>query len=1033
MIRALLFNRRLLALAVGFLLVLGFSAVQTLPRLEDPSLVVRNATVLTFYPGADAERVEALVSKPIEDALRGLSEIKTLASTSRAGISLVAIELRDEIVEVAPVWSLVRDKLDDAAPSLPPEAGAPRLDDERGAAYTLQVSLTWTGEGPANGLILRRYAEALQDRLRNLPGTDHVRLYGAAAEQIEVILEPAALAAAGLSVDRVAAATAAADVRAPAGEVVGLRGRFPVELDGSFDSLERLRAVPLAGEGGQALRLGDLAAVRRGLAEPPGEIALFQGRPAIHVAARMGGGLRVDGWAAAAREAVADFAAGLPPGIEAAIAFDQSGYTEQRLAEVTRSLLLGLAIVVAVLFLTMGWRSALVVGLALPVTALLALGLFRPLGLEIHQMSVIGMIVALGLMVDNAIVMTNAVRHDLVRGLSAYEAVRGALRGLALPLAASTVTTVLAFMPIVLLPGGAGEFIGPLALAVIAALLASYLVAIFFVPAFAPLLFGRAAAGGGWLAGGLSLPILARGFRGLLRLVAARPIAAIAAAFALPVIGFASFPTFQVAFFPPVDRDQFRLELRLPAAASIRETEALVQRVDAELRATEGVRQVQWTLGASAPMVYYNVLGGEDANPAFAMAIVDTASLDATTRLVPELQRHLDAAFPEAQTVIRSYEQGPPFQAPLELRVYGPELSVLADLGRDLAAVMAATPQVTHARALLHADAPKLRLAVDEQQARLAGLDLSAVAGQLDAALAGRAGGFLLEETQRLPVVLRYPEAWRADPQRLAGLPLAVPGALSSGGAGLPLAAVAEARLEPAWSGIERRDGGRLQIVRGYLEAAALPSAALTRIEAALAETGFALPPGYRLEIGGEAEQRGEAVGKLLASVAMLVVLMVTTVALTFNSFRRTAIVFLAGLQALGLGLLALKLTGFPFGFVIIVGVMGLVGVAINASIIIVSALDADPAARRGEPAAIAAVVGGPVARHVWSTTITTVGGFVPLMLAPGAFWPPFAQTVAGGLALATVIAFLFTPAAYRLLALSSRRRGQAAAATAPA
>lgn len=1025
MIRALLFNRRLLALAVGFLLVLGFSAVQTLPRLEDPSLVVRNATVLTFYPGADAERVEALVSKPIEDALRGLSEIETLSSTSRAGISLVAIELRDEIVEVAPVWSLVRDKLDDAAPALPPEAGAPRLDDERGAAYTLQVSLTWTGEGPANGLILRRYAEALQDRLRNLPGTDHVRLYGAAEEQIEVILEPAALAAAGLSVDRVAAATAAADVRAPAGEVVGSQGRFPVELDGSFDSLERLRAVPLAGEGGQALRLGDLADVLRGLAEPPGEIALFQGRPAVHVAARMGGGLRVDGWAAAAREAVADFAAGLPPGIEAAIAFDQSGYTEQRLAEVTRSLLLGLAIVVAVLFLTMGWRSALVVGLALPVTALLALGLFRPLGLEIHQMSVIGMIVALGLMVDNAIVMTNAVRHDMLRGLSAYAAVRGALRGLALPLAASTVTTVLAFMPIVLLPGGAGEFIGPLALAVIAALLASYLVAIFFVPAFAPLLFGRAAAGGGWLAGGLSLPILARGFRGLLRLVAARPIAAIAAAFALPVVGFASFPTFQVAFFPPVDRDQFRLELRLPAAASIRETEALVQRVDAALRATEGVRQVQWTLGASAPMLYYNVLGGEDANPAFAMAIVDTASLDATTRLVPELQRHLDAAFPEAQAVIRAYEQGPPFQAPLELRVYGPELPVLADLGRELAAVMAATPQVTHARALLHADAPKLRLAVDEQQARLAGLDLSAVAGQLDAALAGRAGGFLLEETQRLPVVLRYPEAWRSDPQRLAGLPLAVTG---GGGAGLPLGAVAETRLEPAWSGIERRDGGRLQIVRGYLEAGALPAVVLARVEAALGEAGFALPPGYRLEIGGEAEQRGEAVGKLLASVAMLVVLMVTTVALTFNSFRRTAIVFLAGLQALGLGLLALKLTGFPFGFVIIVGVMGLVGVAINASIIIVSALDADPAARGGEPAAIAAVVGGPVARHVWSTTITTVGGFVPLMLAPGAFWPPFAQTVAGGLALATVIAFLFTPAAYRLLALSSRRRGQAAA-----
>ena len=236
---------------------------------------------------------------------------------------------------------------------------------------------------------------------------------------------------------------------------------------------------------------------------------------------------------------------------------------------------------------------------------------------------------------------------------------------------------------------------------------------------------------------------------------------------------------------------------------------------------------------------------------------------------------------------------------------------------------------------------------------------------------------------------------------------------------GLPLAAVAESYLAPSWSVITRRNAERVQLVQGYLVADALPAVSMAqldaKLQAAIDAGEIRLPPGYRIETGGEAAERDEAVSQLLASVVLLVIAMVATVVLAFNSFRRAAIVFIAGAQAMGMGIVALLLSGHAFGFVIIVGIMGLVGVAINATIIIIAAFDDDPAARQGDREAMLAVISGPTSRHIVSTTITTFAGLIPLMVAAGGLWPPFAQTVGFGLLLATLVSFFFTPALYRL------------------
>jgi len=1003
-----LFNRRLLAMAIGLLIVAGLSAIQNLPRQEDPRIINRNATVLTHYPGADPARVEALVSKPLEDALRTIAEIGVLESTSRQGISIISIELVDEVTDVTPLWSRIRDRLADAEIRLPADSDRPTLIDDRGYAFTMVTALRWTLDTPPNLLILGRYAHQLGDRFRSLPGTDYTDVFGAGQEVVEVLVDPLETAALGLSVDQVAAALAAADARQTAGDIITGTTRQTLELAGTFGSLDQLRDVAVTTRDGQAVRVGELAGIRRGLADPPSQLATLDNRTVVMVGARMAGGQRVDRWVERASLMVGEFNQSLPLGVEAEIIFEQAGYTSDRLSQVVNSLLAGLLIVVGILFLTLGWRGAITVGLAIPATALLALALFPLVGLQIHQMSVTGLIVALGLMVDNAIVVTNALRERLRLGDEVRTAAAGVLRRLAAPLFASTVTTILAFMPIVLLPGAAGEFVGPLALAVILALISSYVVALMLIPALAPLLLR---GGGGAAAGPVRANVLGNGFRRLIVPALKRPGLTLVAACSLPLIGMGLLPTVPVSFFPPADRDQFQLELRLPASASIAETARMAAAATDLIEQVDGVRHVWFVMGSNAPMVYYNQLPTDDSNPAFAHGIVDTDSLEATSRIIPALQQTLDAALPGAQIVVRKYEQGPPFQAPLELRVYGSDLETLARLGEEIALRMHQLPQVTHARSLVQRDVTKVVASLDREVLQEQGLAPDAVAGQLAAALSGRQGGFLLEQTEQLPVLVRYPQGRRDGNDGIAEALLSG----ASTGDGIPLGSVAGLRTEPAWGSVQRRGGERVQVIRAYLQADALPADAMSRLEQVL-EQELELPAGYRLETGGEASERGEAVGRLLGSVLLLVILMVATVTTIFNSFRRAAIVFAAGAQAMGLGLLALVLSGHTFGFVIIIGIMGLVGVAINATIIMISALDQDADARTGDPDAMARVVTGTTCRHISSTTITTVGGLIPLMLTAGDFWPPFAQTVGGGLLLATVIAFFATPAAYRLL-----------------
>jgi len=1025
----LLYRRpRYLALAIFVIAALGLFAFNTIGRQEDPTITNLFASVITPYPGADPSRVEALVTEKIEAELREIPEIDVIKSVSRTGLSSIQIELSKFIPDgqIEQVWSEIRDALGDAARELPPGVPDPEFDNDRTGAFTMIAALSGREGTTVSPALLGRMAEDLRERLRQVPQTKLVDVRGAPEEEIRVEIDGDALASLGLTPDQVAARIAAADAKVSAGRVRGAAVDYLVEVSGEIDSLARVAAVPLVTDAsGRVTRVDDVATISRATADPPTTIAFANGKRAVLISARVEDDRQVDRWAAATRAEIAKVQAALPRGLSLEIVFDQSDYTVERLGEVAINLLVGMALVIAVLLVTMGWRAALIVGAMLPLTSLLSLAVLEKLGVTIHQMSVTGLIVALGLLVDAAIVTIDEIRQRIAGGAPRLKAVGGAVKRLTIPLAASTLTTVLAFVPMAALPGPAGDFVGAIALSVIVMLFASLLLALTVAPAIAGFMLPE---NGGtretrWYRDGVGGGMLARGFSAVLGAALRWRLLAVAAAASPAIVGFLAFPTLTAQFFPEVERDQFHVQVELANGAAITRTERSVQAADAILRGHPRIEHVEWVIGRSAPAFYYNMLDNRDSDARFAEALVTTASAEATAAAIPDLQRRLDAEIPEARVLVRGLKQGPPVEAPIELRIVGPSIETLTALGEVARERMSAISSITHSRADLSGAAPKLFFALDEDKVRLAGLDLTDVARQLETLAEGALGGSLVEGPEELPVRVRLPGSERAAAEALAGLMVMPPDgpAQAAGGGfpGVPLAALGELELRTSESMIARRDGQRVNTVQGFLTYGVLPDEALRALQAHIADTPIDMPAGYRIEWGGEADARGETVNNLLSVVGLVAVASLATIVLTFNSWRLSGITLTVAVLSMGLSLLALAVFRFPFGIQALIGVIGAIGVSINAAIIILTALQQDEAAASGDREAMRHVVLRS-SRHILSTTITTFGGFLPLLLGGGGFWPPFAMAIAGGVLLSAIVSFFFVPPAFALVARRS-------------
>lgn len=492
----------------------------------------------------------------------------------------------------------------------------------------------------------------------------------------------------------------------------------------------------------------------------------------------------------------------------------------------------------------------------------------------------------------------------------------------------------------------------------------------------------------------------------------AKPLLAIALSFTLPLIGFISAKTLSQQFFPAVSRDQLQIEVEFAPQSAIARTRQQIEQARILILSHPNVEEVHWFIGESAPKFYYNFTGNRRNQAQYAQAMVQLNTDKNVEPIVRSLQTDLSADFPAARILVRQLQQGPPYDAPIELRIYGPDISELRRLGLEARRIMGALPPVTVTRDDLSESLPKLGLVVDEEQAQQSGLSNQAIAQQLEAYLEGSVGGSILEGTENLPVRVRIANAERADLSQIISLDLQPE---NGDGASRSTDALGDFNLVPELAKISRRNEQRVNIVQGLLTAGTLPSVVQIAFEDKLAEENFELPPGYYSEYGGELAAQSQALGNLLLYMPLLLVVMIAALVLSLGSFRQAGIVAIVGIGSVGMALFSLKISGTVFGFMAIVGSLGLVGVAINDTVMVLSGLNENAEAKRGDRKAIAKVVNQST-RHVITTTITTIAGFVPLLATGGPFWRPLAVAIAGGISGASLLALYFVPAAYALI-----------------
>ena len=526
---------RFVALILVLVATVGTAGLISLPRLEDPTLSPRFALVKTVLPGADALRVETEITERVEEALQEVDQIRLMRSQSRPGISVVTLELKDH-VDLESGWAEVREKIDRVESSLPQDAKKPELETLDVRAYALILSLSWESDAPVNPVILQRQAEKLEDVLLGVKGTESVKTFGSNPEEITVLLDQDKLQAQNLSPVDIAALLSRQEARITSGEMISPTHRHVIQTDTRFHSADEVRTTPsIPTPNGDFLPLDSVGRVRRGLALPLQEEALVAGREAVILAVYAEDHIRVDSWTGKALEAIENWET--PNGLQLDILFEQNETVESRLSTLALNLLLAVLGVSAVILFMMGWRASLVVATSIPLTAACVLGGLVFMGIPIHQMSVTGLIVALGLMIDNAIVITDEMKTERESGHQPKEAVGIVVKRLTIPLTSSTATTVLAFLPIALLPGGVGEFVGSIAVTVIIALISSLTLSLTVLPVlFLWFEGGSHASNDIW--GSSKLVSL---YRRMLR----HPWTTLSLSLLLPIMGFLTVPTLQ--------------------------------------------------------------------------------------------------------------------------------------------------------------------------------------------------------------------------------------------------------------------------------------------------------------------------------------------------------------------------------------------------------------------------------------------------------------------------------------------------------
>ena len=988
-------RRRLVLAIVTVLALIGLAAWLGMDRQEDPFFPYRYGHVLVPWPGAQPEQVQRLIVQTLEDEIAQVEEINEIRATARLGFAHLIVGMQQHVYDTDAVWDRIRVAVERAERRFPQGAGPAEIRDRSMDTHGIVLAIT----GSDDLLELLDAARQLRRDLFRVPDIGRIEILANPGEQLVIATDDARLAALGLDQAGLAAQLAARNQTLPGGSLSSGDRNLLLRPGAEFASLEELRASPIRTASGALVPLETVADIRL-MPETPTTQRMWHGdEPAIGLGIVIPEN-RVNAvrFGEQVRHLLDEVSPRYAP-LEIHEMFYQPDWVRSRLAELGRSLLTGVVIVAIVLLLFMGPRLGLLVAVLLPLVTLSSLAVYAMGGGVLHQMTIAGMVIALGMLVDNAIVMVENLQWHLDRGKTPAQAATIAVRELAGPLAAATGTTLAAFTPLLLSTGDTADFTRGIPIMVMLVLIISYLFAIFVTPV---------------LAAGTLKPLGQDAGLGMRRfgeaagtLAMRHPWPVLAAAGLLLVVALGMTGLLQRDFFPSTDRNQMIVDLHFPEGTRTEISDYHAGVLAQALRQLEGVEQVHHMAGFSGPRFYYNLIETPRA-PHLARIVVITDSDARLPGIMRWVRRHAPDAFPEAQVVARRLGQGPPIEAPVELHLYGEDADSLSSAARNLVRLLRDIPGATDVRHRLGDGMPTLAFEIDDAEAARHGIAREHIARTLSRATLGEPFSHYRAGREPVPMLLRTGHGEYTPESALAGLQVE-----TADGKTLPLAQFVTVSLALQPAVIEHRDLRRKTAVLAETAEGVTYGQVIDRLERRLDELN--LPPGVELVYGGAAAEAGDANTALFSTLPIGLLLLLVFLLWQFNSFRLVLIV-LATVPLAAIGVVpGLILTGQPFSFTAILGVVALVGIVVNNAIVLIDVIGANRHQGLEISDAIVSAVGRRI-RPILLTTMTTIAGLLPLTFTQSTLWPPMAWAIISGLLSSALLTPMVIPVLYRLL-----------------
>jgi multidrug efflux pump len=991
-----------LMIALG---VAGFFSYQRLGRAEDPFFTVKVVNVSAIWPGATAQEMQTQVADPIEKKLQELPYFEKVQTYSKPSFTAMQVTFRDNTPakDVPFLFYLLRKKLVDVQDQLPAGLLGPTVNDEFSDVDSILYMMIGDGADYAQ---LKKTAEGLRQKLLKVAGVTKVNLYGNQAERIFVEFSHAKLATLGITPQALFDSLAKQNNVTPAGTVETSSQRVPLRVTGALDGAKAVAETPVESNG-RVFRLGDIATVTHGFVDPPSFIVRQEGKSALGIGVVTANGANILELGKDVEKATGEFMKAVPQGINIEQIADQPKVVEHAVGEFTHSFIEALAIVLFVSFLALGWRTGIVVAASVPLVLAIVFVVMNAMGLDLHRITLGALIIALGLLVDDAIIAVEMMVVKMEQGWDRVRAASFAWESTAFPMLTGTLVTAVGFLPIGFANSAVGEYAGGIFWIVAIALVASWFVAVIFTPYIGVKLLPNIVVHHNHDPHTVYETRMYRGLRAIVQWCVEHRIKVVAATIGVFVLSIVGFGHVQQQFFPLSERPELFLQLRLPEGTAFNVTEKAVKQAEKLLEGDKDIATYTAYIGQGSPRFWLG-LNPQLPNEAFAEIVIVSKDVEARERIKNRIEKAVaDGALTEARVRVDRFNFGPPVGFPVQFRVIGPDANTVRDIAYQVRDVVRQNSNVKEVQLDWNEQSPYLKLVVDQDRARALGLTPQEVSQSLAMLISGAPVTTVRDGIEKVGVVARAVPSERLDLGRVGDLTIT-----SRGGIAVPLQQIARIEYAHEEPIMWRRNRDMAITVRTDVVDGVQAPDVTNQIWPKLKDIRDKLEPAYRIEAGGAFEESAKGNASIFVLFPIMVLVMLTLLMIQLQSFSRLTLVFLTAPLGIVGASLGLNVANQPFGFVALLGLIALAGMIMRNTVILVDQIETDVShglSRR--EAIVEATVRR--ARPVVLTALAAILAMIPL--SRSAFWGPMAITIMGGLFVATFLTLLYLPGLYAL------------------